>query len=112
MNVLRLYINVAWTNKKPLPMLNCHTVDQYCSDRQDPWLWVYGITFHVARCLTYCYGDEPQSDERWAELMAYTDKWMEEKPQAFHPLYRQELETGQGFPTILFASDAHGEPFV
>ena len=111
MNVLRLYIHVAWVNKQPLQQvrLNCCLMPKICPDPRDSRRWNASVTLMVARVLDYCYDEEPKTKERWLDLHGHFENWQREKPAAFEPIYEGLAEPDYPFGKIVFANEVHGK---
>jgi len=52
-------------------------------------------------------------DAEWTDIATETDKWFENKPQSFNPLYFEGANAvgGKPFPEMWFASPTHGKSY-
>lgn len=109
-NVLRLYMHVAWTKRRSLPAVerNCTWMCDMLPIPNDSALWNTKILMLNARTINYCYDDQPKSPERWMILNALAEDWMARKPACFEPIFHQAPIDGEPFPTIMFAGEVHG----
>ncbi|KAK4540234.1 hypothetical protein LTR36_009639 [Oleoguttula mirabilis] len=110
MNVLRLYMHVAWLGNRSLPAVeqNCTWMCDLVHRPDDAGVWNCKILMLCARSINYCYDDLPQTPERWMILNALADDWATRKPACFQPILRQAPADGEPFPKIFFAGEVHG----
>jgi hypothetical protein len=114
----------AITSRPPNPYILQHCNISLSLEPTNDWIWSYrmfALTLHV---LTFCYGDETNSEaevgnsgggngkgvERWYELLNYCEAWEREKPGTFTPFWEQGIDEKEGriFPEAMFALDCHG----
>lgn len=70
-------------------------------------VWANRIVMHASNTLRYCFGDGDKNIATYHELVAYSEQWMECKPQSFTPLYYKEAEPdGDIFPSVWYLNDA------
>lgn len=77
--------------------------------------WANQMTWHLAHVVNYCFdGTDPQGEQkfkrrRWQELWDQVQRWQNERPEGFNPIWQGEAGQNGPFPEIWFTTDWHGK---
>lgn len=76
----------------------------------DDSTWANRVILHCAEVLSFCYGFEGTSLQKYEELSAFGHEWLARKPQSFMPMFcsAPNASTDGLFPIIWYSDDCHG----
>ncbi|CAH0058641.1 unnamed protein product [Clonostachys solani] len=104
---IRQEIFICFKARKVPPPLSQYLDDgSRTIDPADDFTWTRRIVAHTEDVLTFAYGSQSRSKERWAELKAYLDSWDQHRPSSFDAIWSSGDGEG-GFPEMWFANDCH-----
>jgi hypothetical protein len=76
--------------------------------------WANQMTWNLAHVVNYCFDGSHQHGERsshkndrWQELWDQVQKWADDRPESFNPIWQGEAGDKGPFPEIWFTSDWH-----
>lgn len=75
--------------------------------------WANQITWHCASIVNFCFDGTDPSDrshrgERWQQLWDMVERWGNNRPSSFEPIWSGNHTDGTVFPLVWFAADWHG----
>ena len=110
MNFIRLYAHIAWTTAQPLDLMeeNCLWMCSNMPSPNDSRRQNWKATLHCTRLINFIYGNKPKTAETWLRMRSWCDEWEEDRPDYVGPIFQQNLNEGNPFPQVLFATDNHG----
>jgi hypothetical protein len=77
--------------------------------------WANQMTWNLAHVVNYCFeggeqhGERTYKGRRWQELWDQVQKWSNERPEGFSPIWQGEPGQNGPFPEIWFTTDWHGK---
>lgn len=79
-------------------------------DPADDCTWANRIILHCAETLTFCYGEDGQTIEKYKELLDYNQAWQILTPPTFNPIYSKQPDRAKGevFPAVWYLDDCIG----
>ncbi|KAF2033358.1 hypothetical protein EK21DRAFT_58774 [Setomelanomma holmii] len=75
--------------------------------------WANQMTWNLAHVVNYCFEGSEQHVERthkgrrWLELWDQVQKWVNERPEGFNPIWQGEPGQNGPFPEVWFTTDWH-----
>lgn len=117
---LRQEIYSAVMNQQPVRINLVHSLVDRTLVPTDDFGWANRAVVHCADVLNFCFGEGLQGRmgragglEWWRELNDYNQRWMENLPSSFTPIFvrKPEKERGEVFPEIWYQSACHGRSF-
>lgn len=76
--------------------------------------WANQMTWNLACIVNFCFdGSEPANERthrarKWQELWDENQKWANERPKGFNPIWQGKPGQNGPFPEIWFTADWHG----
>ncbi|KAL4909590.1 hypothetical protein BDW74DRAFT_146830 [Aspergillus multicolor] len=105
----------AFLKQRPfnMPLSRCEIFRSFTAGEDA--LWTARLVIFCADVLEFCYGNtahapaQAPTKERWTELNALSQKWIEHLPSSFEPIYIREQNRAKGevFPEICYLSNIH-----